>query len=128
MLNKVIVVCGPNLSRKESAMQVVKHQRDRGLHPLSILEFPEQEFGAKAVRDLVRNKVEELKRHKGTWTYYVATRYEHAVSELAMMVPTSLSTHQLEVWLVREPGDVMSQHGVNKEGYLNNDWPMGILW
>lgn len=129
---KYIVICGPDLKDHDPKVLLLLNESIKQLgdcQAVSIL--PETKLGAVGIRKLVRDTIADSSITSAVFV----TRYEHTVSEFANAVADgTISREDLLIKLVRytydnKPTFLVSEHRMSEDRqFLNDDWPMGILW
>lgn len=123
---KYIVICGPNVyieipEVQERFRTLVMDLTENSEKPL-VVAWPEAYAGAQAVRD----KIHEI-ANAGKSSCIFLTRYEHVVSELAIMVIEGKLAEDEVLFCLWRDDKGFTEHRVTGQ-FIGNEWPMGILW
>ena len=124
------VICGPDLTETDAhkVMILPKAETNLGVGATAdkLVYFPEREYGAAGVCNLVRKIVAEYP------SAVFVTRYSDVLSEIADMVADGkLPIEKFLIKLVRYDDDngelYVTDHTMDSTGQYLVDWPYGVL-
>jgi hypothetical protein len=115
-----IVFCGPDIQVSDYEKMIGHEISDTSNYNMVV--FPETTMGADATRKLVNDIVAKKQR-----TVFI-TRYDVVLSELGCLIGGTKSDLKYDdVLIILYNKDKNTIHSYTKEGYVTDNWPLGVL-
>lgn len=124
-MNKIIIVCGPGLS-SEMAYGGINQKGYTSIWTNSyFVSFPEQDMSAQLVREMLEADVKGYFIAGENLVYF--TRYGDLLNHAGGMIEDGvLKAEQVVLILVDNEG-VVTEFSYTPEGFIDGNWPYGIL-